>query len=523
MTVNRAELLVAPFTTAVTLTAPNGRLGTVTVTESIAQVVTVASVVPKNTALDPCASPKDVPTPGMMVIELPDIPAAGLIHAICTDGFELTVRAMVVVADRVPEEVPVEVPWMVIVVAPVVAELLAVNVSTLLPVVGLVPNAAVTPLGIPDAVRVTGPVNPPTSVTSMVSVPPAFKSIVNEGAEGASVKLPGPEELTVRARLVDAVSAPETPTMVTTDVPMVAVEDAVRVSTLLPVVGLGANAAVTPAGRLDAANVTLPAKQFTSVGVIVSVAVLPTARARVVAEGEIVKPGAPSEATVIAMVVVAVSPPEVPEIVIVVAPTLQLDVALAVRVSTLLPVVGLVPKVAVTPLGSPDAARVTPPVNPPRSITVMVSLTLLPATMDTLDGEDVSVKLPPPVTVRAMVVVAVMLPEVPAIVTVDVSTVAALLAVNVTTLELVDEDGLNDAVTPLGNPEAEKVTAPENGLTSVIAIVSVPLLPRPIESVEDEGLRVKLPFAAPQVVPFTANDVGTALAPLHIPLNPMPL
>lgn len=65
-----------------------------------------------------------------------------------------------------------------------VAELLAVNVSKLLPVVGLVPNAAVTPLGIPDAVRVTGPVNPPTSVTLTVSVPPASKAIVNAAAEG---------------------------------------------------------------------------------------------------------------------------------------------------------------------------------------------------------------------------------------------------------------------------------------------------------------------------------------------------
>jgi hypothetical protein len=140
---------------------------------------------------------------------------------------------------------------MVIVAAPVVAELLAVNVSRLLPVVGLVPNAAVTPLGIPEAVRVTGPVNPPTSVTLMLSVPPAFRAIVNVRAEGANVKLPVPDELTVRAMTVVAVSVPEVPVMVTSDVPSVAVALAVRVSTLLPVVGLGEKAAVTPAGRPD--------------------------------------------------------------------------------------------------------------------------------------------------------------------------------------------------------------------------------------------------------------------------------
>ena len=50
---------------------------------------------------------------------------------------------------------------MVTVDEPVVAVLLAVSVSTLVPVVGLVPNAAVTPLGKPLAASVTAPVNPP--------------------------------------------------------------------------------------------------------------------------------------------------------------------------------------------------------------------------------------------------------------------------------------------------------------------------------------------------------------------------
>jgi hypothetical protein len=78
----------------------------------------------------------------------------------------VTVRARVVVAVRLPE-----VPVMVTVDVPVVAVALAVRVSTLLPVVGFVPNVAVTPLGRPDAASVTLPVNPPTSVTVMVLVP----------------------------------------------------------------------------------------------------------------------------------------------------------------------------------------------------------------------------------------------------------------------------------------------------------------------------------------------------------------
>ena len=47
-----------------------------------------------------------------------------------------------------------EVPVIVTVADPVVAVLLAVSVTTLVPVVGLVPNAAVTPLGRPLALNV---------------------------------------------------------------------------------------------------------------------------------------------------------------------------------------------------------------------------------------------------------------------------------------------------------------------------------------------------------------------------------
>lgn len=53
-----------------------------------------------------------------------------------------------------------EVPVMVTVYVPTAAELAAVKVKLLLPVVGLVPKDAVTPAGSPDAVRVTCPVNP---------------------------------------------------------------------------------------------------------------------------------------------------------------------------------------------------------------------------------------------------------------------------------------------------------------------------------------------------------------------------
>ena len=96
----------------------------------------------------------------------------------------ITVNEMEVVAFRLPD-----VPVMVIVEVPAVAVALAVRVSKLEPVVGLVPNAAVTPLGNPDAASVTLPMNPSTSVTLMESVAVLPWVTDRVDAEGASVKL----------------------------------------------------------------------------------------------------------------------------------------------------------------------------------------------------------------------------------------------------------------------------------------------------------------------------------------------
>ena len=63
-------------------------------------------------------------------------------------------------------------------------------------------------------------------------------------------------------------------------------------------------------------------------------------------------------------------------------------------------------------------------------------------------------------TVTAIVVVEVRLPEVPVIVTVAGPGVAAALAVSVNMLLPVAGFGVKDAVTPLGRPDAAKVTPP---------------------------------------------------------------
>jgi hypothetical protein len=100
------------------------------------------------------------------------------------DVDEFTVSAMVVVAVRLPD-----VPVIVTVAVPVVAVLLAVRVSVLVEVVGFVPNAAVTPLGKPDAAKFTLPENPPRSVTVIVLVPLPPWVIVRLLGDAESVKL----------------------------------------------------------------------------------------------------------------------------------------------------------------------------------------------------------------------------------------------------------------------------------------------------------------------------------------------
>lgn len=176
------------------------------------------------------------------------------------------------------------------------------------------------------------------------------------------------------------------------------------------------------------------------------------------------------------MVMVSTSVPEVQVMVIGYVPSAV--VVGTVNVSTLVELMGLVPNPAVTGVGRPVAAQVTLPVNPFTSVTVSVVVPVAPGATVRAAGEAETVKLGVVVvTVRAMVVVALSVPEFPVMMTVAGPAVAVLLAVSVSTLEVVDEAGLNEAVTPLGSPAAANDTLPANGLTSVTVMVSVPLAP----------------------------------------------
>jgi len=54
---------------------------------------------------------------------------------------------------------------------------------------------------------------------------------------------------------------------------------------------------------------------------------------------------------------------------------------------------------------------------------------------------------------------------------------AVLLAVNLSVLEFVAGFGVNDAVTPVGRPDAARVTVPVNPGVGVTVIALVPLVP----------------------------------------------
>src|ERR1700679_3137590 len=108
-------------------------------------------------------------------------------------------------------------------------------------------------------------------------------------------------------------------------------------------------------------------------------------------------------------VVTGVSVPEVPVMVIVDVPSAA--EAPTVNVITLVAVAGLVANAAVTPVGNPDTARVTLPVNPFSSLTAMVLVPVLPGAIVRVAGEAARVKLGVPVTVSVMVVEAVSVPE----------------------------------------------------------------------------------------------------------------
>jgi len=167
---------------------------------------------------------------------------------------------------------------------------------------------------------------------------------------------------------------PDVPISSMVVVPVGARRDALQVRVAVPlplagtVTGFAVVVAETPLGNALTLNSTDPLNPPTLVMVRV-VDVLPLSSI-VNDEGDrdMVKFFVAEEFTVSEMVVLSVSDPEVPVMVMVAAPVVAVDDAVSVSVEVALPpdagVTGLVENEAVTPLGKPDALSVVAESNP---------------------------------------------------------------------------------------------------------------------------------------------------------------
>ena len=151
-------------------------------------------------------------------------------------------------------------------------------------------------------------------------------------------------------------------------------------------------------------------------------------------------------------------------------------------------VAGLVPNVAVMPVGQPDAARVTGEVKPLAGVTVTVDVPADPgAAVATVA---LIVKLGAALTVSEIVLFADNVPLVP--VTARTYCPGATLAATpmATTEEAAAGLVPKVAVMPVGQPDATRVTAELNPLAGVIVTVDVPA--DPAVAAAEVTLKVKL-------------------------------
>ena len=171
---------------------------------------------------------------------------------------------------------------------------------------------------------------------------------------------------------------------VTFEVPVVAVPLAVRVSVELPLPGAAIDAglklAVTPEGKPEAERETAALKPPLTVVDTVLVPELPWTTDTLEGEALTAKSGVAAEVTVSVMAAVCDTPPPVAVTVTVAVPVVA---ALpAERVSVELPLPGaaieLGLKLAVTPVGNPDADNETAALNPPLTAVEIVLVPELP-------------------------------------------------------------------------------------------------------------------------------------------------
>jgi hypothetical protein len=171
-----------------------------------------------------------------------------------------------------------------------------------------------------------------------------------------------------------------------------AVRVAVTVAvTPVPVVEMGLNPTLTPAGNAPTLKATDPANPPVRVMVMVVAPLLPWATVRLVGFADSEKSGTAVGFTVRVIATECESDPLVPVTVTLEVPVAAVPDTVRMR-PALVPVVVTGLNAALTPEGSPLALSATDPANPPVRAIVMVLEPLLPCVTIRLDGAAVSEK-----------------------------------------------------------------------------------------------------------------------------------
>jgi hypothetical protein len=187
-------------------------------------------------------------------------------------------------------------------------------------------------------------------------------------------------------------------------------------------------------------------------------------------------------------------------------------VLLAARVSVLVPVVLAGEKNAFTPLGKPEALKLTLPVKAFCGVTVIVLAPLDPCVRLRLAGVADRLKFGTAFTVSETVAVFVSVPEVPEMVTVAVPRVAVLLAASVRVLVVAVLPGLKEAVTPDGTPDADKLTFPVKAPIGTTVMMLAPFVPCTRVRLLGDAVRLK------PAMGVTPGQLFTRLVALTLPM-----
>jgi hypothetical protein len=386
---------VAPVTLPlepVTAKAPDDAAAEAAAVSFNVAVPPMATVAGEKAAVTPTGRPETpsvtVPVKAPFAVTFTDVVADAPAASATDAGLALMAKPAAVTLrpiGAVPVVLPLE-PVMLMLEEDTPAEADAVSVSVEVAPGATVAGekAAVTPAGRPETASVTLPAKPLVAATLTEAIADAPLTSPSDVGVALTVK-PG-AEVTFRLRGAVAVRLPLAPETVRPAEDTAAEADAVSFNVELTpaATAVGVNAAVTPLGRPETDNVTLPAKPLIAATLTGVEADVPAGSAT--GDGEALKLKAGTALTVRLNGKVAVKLPLVPVRVTVAEDDAAAAAAVSFSVAVPPAAIAVGEKAAVTPAGNPENASVTLPWNPPVAVTPMPTVTDDPAARAREDG-----------------------------------------------------------------------------------------------------------------------------------------